>query len=124
MKTNETFLVVGLTVVLAVVVSLATLGITGHVVYTAAEGGGFWTGPVPPVEKTQTQVFADMLSGATIAGAFGESCKSKCEGLGQQCVLALYSYQDNTELTDCFRDQNQGISFQSGNKLTCMCVSP
>lgn len=149
MENKDLFIIIGLTVVLAVAVSLATLGITGNVIKVSS-GGGAYISEVDQqqeadiqqsVELSYDKVLTELASGRGVTiSETGDtiSCNYVCAKEGgtdntqTRCVFGVFStkntYSDmyyagnpgNPVLVGC----NQDVSVLSKSTLTCHCVSP
>lgn len=149
MENKDLFIVVGLTVILAVAVSLATLGITGNVI-KASSGGGAYISEADESAYANTLQITQLAYDKLIAGlAAGRgvtisetgdtlSCNYVCAKEGgtdntqTRCAFGVFStkntYSDmyyagnpgNPVLVGC----NEDVSVSSKSTLTCHCVAP
>lgn len=149
MESKDLFVMIGLTVVLAVVVSIATIGFTGNVV-KASNGGGSY------ISEGDQQVNADVEQAVQLAYdkvitelALGKgvtisetgdtlNCDYVCakeggsDNMQTRCAFGVFStkntYSDyynannpgNPVLVGC----NKDVSVLSKSTLTCHCVAP
>ncbi len=149
MESKDLFVMIGLTVILAVVVSLATISFTGNVV-KASNGGG------PYISEGDQQVNVDVEQAVQLAYdkvitelALGKgvtisetgdtvSCDYVCakeggsDNMQTRCAFGVFStkntYSDqynaanpgNPVLVGC----NKDVSVLSKSTLTCHCVTP
>lgn len=128
MKNNELFLVIGLTVLLSVVVSLATLKITGNAVVAWDDSiGGFpskTSTTTQPAKFSTEQTVVNLFKNAEIRdGISTTSCQKRCQDAKLQCAVALFSDNLNgAQLISCGDKSKQHDNRQY--KITCVCVSP
>ena len=137
---KQLLLIIGLTVVLSVAASLATVSLTGNTVYAWDDAvGGYVTGnPTPETidavvsnvaanvvlsNDATKQLVADMFNSAyVVSGKSGEwNCNTRCSDSGMQCVSAMYAPENEKPyLVGCNDIQGTGIY----SLLSCVCVNP
>lgn len=144
-SSKQLFLLMGLTIVLSVAVSLATISFTGDTVYAWNDiAGGFITGDSQTqtvqesAEAQQTnqvltaqqlsnietkQLIADMFNSAFVtSGKTGDwTCDDRCVDSNKECAVAVYAPQnENPYLIGC-SDKKVSSKFST---LSCVCVDP
>lgn len=149
MESKDLFVMIGLTIVLAVVVSLATIGFTGNVV-KASNGGGSYADEAGLQQQADTEQAVQLAydkvitelalgKGVTISET-GDTlnCDYVCakeggsDNMQTRCAFGVFStkntYSDqynaanpgNPVLVGC----NKDVSVLSKSTLTCHCVAP
>lgn len=124
LNTKELLLIIGLTVVLSMVISIATLSLTGNAVSVWDDSiGGFPAKePAQPEPKTVQEQAADLFVNAELLDAYSggsSTCYKRCKDVKKQCLLALNSIQQqNTKLWPCTK-----VASMNGQDkyLTCLC---
>jgi hypothetical protein len=149
MESRDLFVMIGLTVVLAVVVSLATISFTGNVV-KASNGGGAYISEADQqteanikqsVELAYDKVITELALGrGVIISETGDtvSCDYVCakeggsDNMQTRCAFGVFTtknpyveqYNANNPGSPVLVGCNKDVSVLSKSALTCHCVAP